>query len=1534
MRLRAAVTPLRLFCALSAALALVGPSSLTTPRVAHAATNVSGTISASTTWSLANSPYVVVGDVTVASGATLTIEAGVVVKFNSTSRSLRINGSLNAVGSAGSRITFTSYQDDVGGDTNGDGASTSGAPGQWNQIRFNAGSGASTLKFVDVRFGAWGIAGSATESSGAVHVVGGSSLTIEDATIEDNQLSGLFTGAAGSYPGADVRRTVIRRNGTGVSVNMGYVWLREDTYVGLNSRDGVWFNLTGTYAGAASELMDTDVVSNGRDGVRINAQSSLPASYFPHGNRNNIYLNAQKQLWHDMVRRNGVDWTGNFWGTNVEWRANAASCETQGQQAKGRLHFLNGDPDPDPANPAGPMQHGAYTTVPDAALCGFDYFKIEQDEFERTYIGGDRADREQNFGCDSGEHGVNVSGCQNDPVNSLTGGFTKTTTDISLPGVGVPFVLQRSYNSADNLSGPLGTGWAHSYAASLIVRANGDVTVRGGTGQRVEYVKQQDSSYVGAKGALSTLTLSGGVYELTRPDQVRYRFDSSGKLLSVRDRNGQGLTLSYGGDGRLASMTDSASRSITFTHNASGLLTGVALPDGRSVSYGYTNGRLTSFTDLRGRTTSYTYDAYGWLASETDANQHIVFRNTYSRSGRVTQQLDALDKQTSFAWDFNTQTATATDARGKLWKDVYSSGRLIKRIDPLANETTYGYDPSLNRTSITDARGNTTTFTYDSRGNVLTSTAPSPLSYQEVFTYNSRNDTTTYRDGRGNTTSYGYDAAGNLTSITAPGSIVTGFGRDARGLVTSVTDPRNETTTLEYDSAGNLTATVSPLGHRETFGYDGGGRLTSRVDPRGNVSGANPNDYRTTFTHDAGDNLLTVTDPLGHVTTWAYDNVGNVSSVTDAKNHVTGYSYDAADRLTRVTAPDNTTTNYAYDDVGNLTSRADGRNNTTSYGYTDANRLATVTNPLAKTWTYTYDGNGNVTRLGDAAGAPTDYSYDALNRLSSINYSDTTPDVSYAYDGNSNRTSMADGAGTQSYVYDPLNRLTEVTRGTESFAYGYDAAGNVTRRTYPGGRVIDYSYDDSGQMSSVTSNALLTTYQYDEAGNQTQTTLPSGNGYVETRTYDRAGRLTEIRHEKSGNALAFAQYAYDQVGNPTTITTSAGVATITYDAVDRLTGATGGGMNVSYAYDAVGNRTSDTRTPGTTAYTYNAGDQLTQTNGPGGSVTYAYDANGNQTQAGSRTFTYDLANRLKSTTSSGATTAYSYDGHGVRLQAAGGSTSNFVWDVNNSIPQLALERDGVGATLRSYVIGAAGAIWMEAPSAPSYFHRDGTGSVVNLTSAAGATQWTYAYDPFGEAHTTTQNDPSAPANFVRFAGEYLDPTALYHLRARQYDSAGGRFLSLDPLPRRLRLPSISSYVYVDNRPTIFVDPLGLGPVVPGYGHPQPNPPRGYCPFDTTLACDDIGANTCGTVWCFLKDPTSISFLGRAAASVSAGCVVGAGVGASYIATPPGFYVAALFGPEVTMLFPIAGCIGSAGGAAYLHWKGYAGPNPFVIPGRG
>jgi RHS repeat-associated protein len=192
-------------------------------------------------------------------------------------------------------------------------------------------------------------------------------------------------------------------------------------------------------------------------------------------------------------------------------------------------------------------------------------------------------------------------------------------------------------------------------------------------------------------------------------------------------------------------------------------------------------------------------------------------------------------------------------------------------------------------------------------------------------------------------------------------------------------------------------------------------------------------------------------------------------------------------------------------------------------------------------------------------------------------------------------------------------------------------------------------------------------------------------------------------------------------------------------------------------------------------------------------------------------FTYNGVNQLLSTTNGRTTTTYSYSADGRRLTASTGSNASsntkFAWDVLGSFPQLAVEQDGNGALLRSYLYGL-NRIAMRSGGANYYYHYDQLGSVINVTSSTGATQWTESYEPYGAIRTETKNSNQAPANLMKFTGEYLDPTGLYHMRARQYHPVIARFLSRDGLESAADSPYAGAYVYVNNRPTVATDPTG------------------------------------------------------------------------------------------------------------------------------
>jgi RHS repeat-associated protein len=1252
------------------------------------------TLNASTTWTSAGSPYVLDGNVTVAAAVTLTINPGVIVKFNGGTRELTVNGTLNAVGSSGSLIYFTSLQDDsIGGDTGADGPTTGSNSGQWNDIRIQSGAQA-TLSYVEARYGGSGCV------AGLLNVNSGAWLTLENSTVEHNGCYGVRVNGSTTTTTASIVHSTLTDNYDGVNVTgNSHVSITARSFITSNRHEGyVEGSKTG---GGQNYILDSDVAGNSSWGVDVGVSSGsgATAQLVPYGHRNNIYNNngGGSQMVLSTPSIDWPEWVGNYWG-GVGWAANSdARCGGQGQMVAGYLK-------------SGTTQLISYLSnyalSSPTAICWYEPTRIYPSEYSPVYIGsGFYVPPYQSLGFGDADGSANsLAGLLDDPVNTATGNFFHAELDASLPGVGVPFRFRRSYNSLEAANSALGRGWTFSYNEALLLRANGDITFRASDGARLDFVKQPGGSFVGAPGVLAQLSAVSGGYQLTRPDQLRYSFDSSGRLTALVDRNGQGLSFSYT-SGRLTTITDSVGRTVTLGYS-SGLLTTLTLPGSRQVTYGYnSSGQLTGVTDLRGKVWTYTYDSKALLQKETDPRGNQAFKVLYdANSLRATDSYDAFNNHTTFAYNISTQTATITDPLGKVTTDLYAGNALQSRTDPLNHSTSYGYDASGNRTSVTDPRSKTTTMTYDSRGNMLTKTAPSPLGYVQTWTYDSMNDVTSYQNGRGKTTTYAYDSAGNLTSITNPLSQTTSLAYDTggKGLVVSVTDPRSKTTSYGYDSYGNRNQIIDPLSNTTTLSYEANsGNLLSVVDPRGNVSGANPNDYKTSFSYDAAGHLLTKTDPLGNVNTLTYDDNGNRATVKNALNKTWTYSYNAANELTQETAPDSSTITTSYTVRGELASVTDQLAHTTSYGYDDAGRLVSKVMPRGNlsgatptdyTWTYGYDNDGNLSSVNDPLGHTTSYAYDELNRPTSL----TDPlshATSYTYDAQSNLTSVTDPLGhTTAYGYNDADRLasTVTPRGNVSGAtaadytwtYGYDAAGNRTSTSDPLGNQSTSSYDDAGRLvgsvdprgniSGANPDDYETTYGYDVAGNRTSISDPLG--HVTTFVYDRDGRL-QSKTDPLSHAIT---YGYDAVGQLASVTApDTSITSYGYSDVGNLTTRTDANLHTtSYGYNAAHRLTSITNPLGKVwSFAYDADDELTSridaianaaSNPSLGTTSYSYDRAGRHSgidysdSTPDLSYGYDNADRLTSLTDGAGTKSYGYD-NADRVTSIGRSSATFAY---------------------------------------------------------------------------------------------------------------------------------------------------------------------------------------------------------------------------------------------------------------------------------
>ncbi len=289
-----------------------------------AQTNVGGIISSNTTWSTSGSPYIVISNVLINNETTLTVEAGVTVKFNA-GITLQNKGTLIAIGTETDRIILTSNQ-------------LTSQAGDWGYIDFtnetvdvtydngNYVSG-SILEYVDILYsGGNDTKGAINITNSAIHInnvrvensnsygvffdksVGGTvpeskivnsnilnnenwgvycncyqynvSITVDSTNIENNLNGGISTGggdAGGSHQFIYRHNTILNNEGIGINANSNGTQIIEGNTISKNTK-GIRLRGLGTYT------VQNNLISN-------NSSFGIHGIYATHIIDHNVIVN-------------------------------------------------------------------------------------------------------------------------------------------------------------------------------------------------------------------------------------------------------------------------------------------------------------------------------------------------------------------------------------------------------------------------------------------------------------------------------------------------------------------------------------------------------------------------------------------------------------------------------------------------------------------------------------------------------------------------------------------------------------------------------------------------------------------------------------------------------------------------------------------------------------------------------------------------------------------------------------------------------------------------------------------------------------------------------------------------------------------------------------------------------------------------------------------------------------------------------------------------------------------------------------------
>ncbi|WP_273455134.1 RHS repeat domain-containing protein [Nevskia ramosa] len=900
---------------------------------------------------------------------------------------------------------------------------------------------------------------------------------------------------------------------------------------------------------------------------------------------------------------------------------------------------------------------------------------------------------------------------------------------------------------------------------------------------------------VGPPGSAGTLRSEIRTYDLSRTQQAYPpRFGFSPRYFAA------GFTSEYFRPQLSTSITQS---STTYTNSVNSF---DSLARELSVTRGNSLG--SSRTDV----TAYQDDMAKWVLG-------LVTSSTNSDTGLV-------------------ESATDYNSTSQLPEKTYSFGLL---------QQSFAYNPDGTLATITDPLNRSTGLSQWKRG------APQRVDFADgtamTAVVNNQGWVTSRTDERNNQTGYSYDPLGRLASITYPTGDSVAWTNPVYTYV-QLTSPE-----LGFPAGSWRSRKVAGSFQRSVY-HDAQLRPTL-IEERDTATGQNYyvrnaydaegqktfGSYRSTSSA-ASTGINTQYDALGRLIlrqttdgitleTVSYP-AGNRKQTTDADNKTTLIQYQSFDepdynRPVKITAPENQNTTIARDRFGKVTSVTQSGpfqrttlSYTRQYRYDSYQRLCGRFDPesgstgwgydLASQMTWEIKGQTATSCVTSIPPTATRYSYDLRGRKARVDYPGIADDVDYGYDAKGNLTSVSNPIAVWTYSYNKRNLLESEQAQIDGRTYAlrsvYNSRAQVSSATYPDALNIAYAPDSFGlptQMLATCCNngtplgLFVGGIQHHSNGLVASYNLGNGLSYTQSLDARLRPNLQEIRN--GGAAIQKLAYSYSQEGDLTAIDDqldNADDATLSYDDLHRLTGASGLWGSYSYQYDPVNNLRARTGS-NALSYSYDSAKNLLSSISGSSSRSYTHDALGRTTSDGTRSFSWTAADQMSLISN---VASYFYDGNGKRIKTV----------KQNGVVEYAIySKSGVLAyvdrsdnTHSAYLQLDGKTIVEVTNGGPTYLHPDLLGSPRLATGPSNQQLpiWREHYSPYGEK----LNGVSTKVGYTGHA--YDAESGLTYAQARFYDPLVGRFLSIDPIGVKDNPFTFNRYGYANNNPYRYIDPTG------------------------------------------------------------------------------------------------------------------------------
>lgn len=546
-------------------------------------------------------------------------------------------------------------------------------------------------------------------------------------------------------------------------------------------------------------------------------------------------------------------------------------------------------------------------------------------------------------------------------------------------------------------------------------------------------------------------------------------YNTNGDLVSLTDINGNTFNYTYDGSGNLTELND-GTHPINISYDILGRLTNRTESNGTAITFDYDdNGNVLSFTTAEG-TTQFTYDENGNITARTNANGKTE-TFVYDVYNNLIKKTDPSGNIASYTYDLKGNLTSVTDANGNTTTYTYDIlHRLVKVISAVGGETKYTYDAVGNLLTITDPNNNTTTFKYDSGNRFIKLVSPDTGTTQ--YTYDSNGNMHTKTDANGLTTTYQYDGLDRLTSINFPDpsddiAYIYDTCPNGKGRLCEMRDSSG-VMSYQYNKMGQIvkkSKVIDNITYTTEYNYDPRGNLNAITYPDGRI-------VSYTYTANRIDSVTTTKNGISKsiVSNIAYSSTSMSISMTYGNGIKRAMTYDSRDLLASLNIEGISRLSYTRDNIGNITSITDALNPSKTYAYDGLNRLTQANGPWGGL-SYSYDAVGNRQTETTDTGV-SNYSYSA-NRLMTIT---GEKNLSFSYDANGNPITE----NARQYLYNQNQRLAKIVEnGAILGEYTYNGKGQRVKKLTDGQTTI-FHYDIFGQLiaESGSNGGITTEYVY------------------------------------------------------------------------------------------------------------------------------------------------------------------------------------------------------------------------------------------------------------------------------------------------------------------------------------------------------------------------------------------------------------------------------------------------------------------------